>query len=246
MRAADRDGPRSGAKGQRLSLLLLVSLLSCDPGDARAAEVSFSAATSPLLPNGDFETADPVQPAKPFAWDKPDSLGVQWTEAPPGPEGRSFGKAIRMDTTQSEQAMAAQWKKVGIEQWSIPKPAGNAIAETYGLSFYSDPIPVKPAQPYRISFDCKGASGGAKVWVRGWGQFQGEKRRRWETIVNCYTKGGQWTHFSQEFFPTKSRPEVTEMRVMLYAYYPAGLYWFDNVRIEPISVQAYDAGRQKR
>jgi hypothetical protein len=35
------------------------------------------------------------------------------------------------------------------------------------------------------------------------------------------------------FSPTRVRPEVTEMRVMLYAYWPPGVYWFDNVRIEP-------------
>ena len=30
-------------------------------------------------------------------------------------------------------------------------------------------------------------------------------------------------------------PEVTEMKVMLYAYWPPGLYWFDNVTIEPVA-----------
>ena len=35
--------------------------------------------------------------------------------------------------------------------------------------------------------------------------------------------------------PTKFRPEVTEMKVMLFAYHPPGVYWFDNVKIEPVS-----------
>ena len=222
---------------------MLVSLLGLLLCAASGADSPPSSASS-LVTNGAFELPDATDKTKPLAWDKPDGLGVQWLEAPKGPGGEDYGKAIRMDTALSEQAMVAQWKKVGVDKWDIPKPAGNAVAETYGLSFYSDPIPVLPGQAYRISFDFKGASGGAKVWVRGWGDFQGEKRRRWETIVNCYSKGTQWTHFSQEFFPTKSRPEVSEMRVMLYAYYPAGLYWFDNVSIEPITLTTYEAARQ--
>jgi hypothetical protein len=176
-----------------------------------------------LLVNGDFEQADPKDAGKPAGWDKPDGLGVQW-----------IGKAIRMDTRISERDMVAQWRKVGLT-WDIPNPAGNAIAETYGLSYYSDPMPVKSGQTYRVSFDYKGPSGGAKVWVRGWGMFQGEKRRRWETIVFCRTQGKDWTHLEQDFHPTKARPEVTEMKVMLYAYYPPGEYWFDNVKIEPVN-----------
>jgi hypothetical protein len=46
------------------------------------------------------------------------------------------------------------------------------------------------------------------------------------------------------FFPGKFRPEVTKMRVMLYAFYPAGVYWFDNIRIEPITVQKYEAAKK--
>jgi hypothetical protein len=140
-----------------------------------------------------------------------------------------------MDTRISEQAMQAQWIKTGLTNlWNIPKPEKNAIAETYGLSLYSDPMPVKAGQAYRITFDYMGPDGGAKVWVRGWGMFQGEKRRRWETTVTCHCKDGGWTPNSQVIHPTKARPEVTEMKVMLFAFYPAGVSWFDNVRLEPV------------
>ena len=191
-----------------------------------------SAQSAGLPANGDFETADPANPAKPAGWDRVDGLGVQWTPAPDAAHGR----AIRMDTQLSEQAMQAQWIKTGLTNiWSIPKPGNNPIATTYGLSLYSAPMPVKPGQAYRITFDFKGHSGGAKVWVRGYGQLLGEKRRRWETYVNCRARGDGWTTCSQVFHPTKFRPDVTEMKVMLFAYYPPGVYWFDNVRIEPVA-----------
>ena len=193
------------------------------------------AQTNSILPHGDFEQADARDNARPAGWDRVDGLGVQWTNAPDA----AHGKAIRMDTRVSEQAMQAQWVKTGLTNlWNIPKPEKNPIAETYGLSLYSDPMPVKPGQAYRITFDYKGPDGGAKVWVRGWGLFQGSMQRRWETTVTCHCKGGAWTTISQVFHPTQARPEVSEIKVMLFAYYPAGVYWFDNIRIEPVAEPA--------
>jgi len=205
-----------------LSIVLIILLTS---GRCPAQAV-------PVLPRGDFEQADAQDKARPAGWDRVDGLGVQWTAAPDA----AHGKAIRMDTRISEQAMQAQWVKTGLTNlWSIPKPGKNAIAETYGLSLYSDPIPVKPGQAYRITFDYQGPDGGAKVWVRGWGLSQGEKKMRWETTVTCHGRNGAWTTCTQVFHPTRARPEVTEMKVMLFAFYPAGVSWFDNVRIEPIN-----------
>jgi len=197
-------------------------------------------AAAPLVANGDFEQADAHEPGRPAAWGRIDGLGVQWTDA----GDAAHGKAIRMDTRVSEKAMMAQWRKTGqTNEWNIPNAADSAVAETYGLSLYSDSMPVKPGQPYRISFDFKGAGGG-KVWVRGYGKLQGQVRRRWETWVRCAGNSSGWGKCSQVFFPTKFRPDVTEMKVMLYAYFPAGLYWFDNVRIEPITVAEYDAEKR--
>lgn len=187
-----------------------------------------------ILANGDFEKADAADSARPAGWDRVDGLGVQFV-----PAGDAHGRAIRMDTRLSELAMEAQWIKTGLTNiWHIPKPEKNPIANTYGLSLYSVAMPVKPGQAYRITFDYKGHDGGAKVWVRGYGTFRGERRRRWETYVACHSKGDGWTTLSQVFHPTKFRADVTEMKVMLFAYHPAGLYWFDNVRIEPVAEAA--------
>jgi hypothetical protein len=67
---------------------------------------------------------------------------------------------------------------------------------------------------------------------------QGEKRRRWETYVDCHAKDYGWTTCSQVFHPTKARPDVSEIKVMLFSYYPPGVYWFDNVRIETVTEPA--------
>lgn len=183
-----------------------------------------------LVENGGFEQPDPDKPEKPLAWQLPDGLGVQWVEA-----GAEQGRIIRINTSIPEKDMNAQWKNKGIDRFLIPEPAGNPIAATYGLSYYSAPIPVEKGVTYRVSFDFMGKGDGAKVWVRGYGLYRGELRRRYETYVN--PRGGQadaWRHFSQEFTPTRHRPGVTEMRVMLYAYWPPGIYRFDNIRIEAL------------
>jgi hypothetical protein len=205
------------------------------------------AQTNVVLPNGGLERPDPVDARKPADWALPDGLGVQWTHDAAAPQ---HGKCLRLDTTPSEQQMQAQWTKMGLTNiWHIPKPAPNAIADTYGLSYDSALIPVKSGQAYRITFDYKGAAGG-KVWVRCYGVFDGERRQRYEKVVACEPTAGQWLTFSTVLHPTLHRPDCTLMKVMLFATHPAGQYWFDNIRLVEISAEEYarakSAGTQKR
>jgi len=217
--------------------LMACRRLVCGAGDPPTAPAGIN-----LVENGDFELPAGKDADRPAHWDKPDGLGVTWPEA-----GHGHGKAIRMDTAVSEKAMVKQWQTAGLTNWYIPDAADNAIAATYGLSFYSGTIPVTSGMTYRVAFDYRGPASGAKVWVRGYGPFRGEKRRRYEAVVNCRVMGengkplrrseskANWHEFSQEFHPTRHRPNVSEMKVMLYAYWPPAVYWFDNVRIEPVT-----------
>lgn len=183
----------------------------------------------PLMVNGDLEKPDVTVADQPLGWDKTDGLGVQWVA---GPEGA--GKAIRMDTALSEQQMVAQWTKGGMTEWIFPKPAGNAIAETYGLSLYSHAMPVEAGRSYRISVRYRG-NGGAKVWVRGYAEKGGKTKRLYESVGACPAAETTWGEFTQDFNPTKHTPLVTTMKVMLFAYYPAGVSWFDDVKIVPLT-----------
>lgn len=199
-----------------------------------------SAATN-LVSNGVFELSDPARSGAPLGWDRPDGVGVQWTHAPDGQ-----GYAIRMDTRLSEIAMNANWAQAGLtNDWFIPHAAGNAIAETYGLSYYSAPFAVVSGVTYRVTCDVRGPAG-AKIWVRGYGQFHGKLARRYESVLVCYGHGDAWRTCTQEFNPTKHRPDVTELRVMLFAYYPAGLYWFRNVRVETVEDSEWKTENGKR
>ena len=215
--------------------------------------------------NGNFEEAVPGVVPYPKGWAHPDGYCISWITDSMAPE---HGKVIMLDTDHNEpvaRKRQAQLREALAKGSPLPAPpeaargAGyGAIAGTYGVSFYSEKFTCKPKQAYKVSFDYRGASGGAKVWVRGWGIFAGEERRRYETIVNCYVKATGWRHFEQAFHPTRrlgpkdtqyQSPEEREkhatytdiavMRVMLYAYWPPGQYWFDNIKVEEISDEEY-------
>jgi hypothetical protein len=199
--------------------------------------IAAAASAADAVPeNGGFEQADPADARRPLAWDLPDGLGVRWEAAPAG----GSGKAIRMDTAQSEQAMVAQWRLMRLDQWDIPHPAGSAVAETYGLSYYSAAFPCAAQQAYRVTGSVLGPAGGMKIWVRGYGPGKdGQRRRLFEAVLNGSGDGEAWHPISHCFHPTKNTPAVDELRVMLYAYYPAAVYWFDDLRVEAISAEAY-------
>ena len=187
-----------------------------------------------VLPNGDFAQGDPAHAGKPAHWDLPDGLGVEWTDAPNVPGALVQGKAIRMDTSQTEMAMVASYAKAGLTQWVFPKPADNAIAETYGLSLYSEAMPVTPGKTYRVTFDYMSEKSTAgKLWFRAYADVNGEKKRVYEGYIDCNSKGA-WQEFTGVFHPTKYRPNVSEFKIMLFAFYPAGVAWFGNVRVEAV------------
>ena len=164
-----------------------------------------------------------------------DGLAVKWTKAPPLPGASSHGEAIRMDTSLSEKVVVESYKKEGLAQWVFPHPQSNAIAETYGLSFYSDAIPIKPGSTYQVTFDYLAEAGTAgKLWFRAYGDVSGQKKRVYEGNVDCAGTGPAWKQFKGLFHPTKYTPNATEFKIMLYAYYPAGVAWFDNVRVEEV------------
>jgi hypothetical protein len=192
-----------------------------------------------VLPNGDFEQADPTHPGKPAHWDLPDGLGVQWIDAPNVPGMPQHGKAIRMDTSQTEQAMMASYAKAGLTQWIFPHPGGDKIGRSYGLSLYSEAIPVTPGKTYRVTFDYMSVLGTAgKLWFRAYDEVNGTEKRVYEGTIGCGGGGGEWRQFTGVFHPTKYRPNVKEFKIMLFAYYPPGVAWFDNVRVETVDEAA--------
>jgi hypothetical protein len=204
------------------------------------------------VPNGGFEEARTDLPRGPAGWSHPDGLTIFWVR------DESEHKMVMMIDTSVPEGEAkkrqAQLREALAAKSALPPAPAKTSCGQYGtiganngVSIYSEKIKCKPKQAYKISFDYKGPSA-AKVWVRGWGPLGGEERRRWETYVACRVSGGGWHHFEQAFHPTRrllskdnvKYIEISYLRVMLYAYWPNGTYYFDNVKIEEISDEEYE------
>jgi hypothetical protein len=177
-----------------------------------------------LIRNGGFEEADPANAQQPLAWGRIDGLGVRWLTAP-APGGS--GKAMRFDTSVSELAMVASWKSQGISEWDIPGASQGPVGATYGLSLYSDPVAIRKEQAYAICVRHRGPGGG-KIWVRGYTK-RGETLKRVYEAQTELKPSDDWVQTVYAFHPTRHTPQVTEMKVMLYAYWPAAESWFDDV-----------------
>jgi len=197
-------------------------------------------AAEPLVLNGAFEHARPDAPTQPLAWGRVDGLGVSWRDAPGG------GKAIRMDTSISERDMVARWKSIGSTEWDIPDASAGPVGATYGLSLYSDAIAIAKEQAYAIEVKHRGPGGG-KIWVRGYAKKGEAMKRVYEAQTEVGTSA-EWTKVVYAFHPTRHTPTVSEVKVMLYAYWPAGESWFDDVVLRPASAEelAAEDARRKR
>ncbi len=194
----------------------------------------------PLVLNGSFEQPRSDAADQPLGWGKVDGLGVSWRDAPGG------GKAIRMDTSVTEQAMVARWKAMGSTEWGIPDASAGPVGATYGLSLYSDAIAIAKDQAYAIELRHRGPGGG-KIWVRGYARKGDALKRVYEAQAEVGTSA-DWTKVVYAFHPTRHTPAVTEVKVMLYAYWPAAESWFDDVVLRPASAEelATEDARRKR
>ncbi len=197
-------------------------------------------AAEPLVVNGAFELPKPDDATQPFGWGRVDGLGVSWREAPGG------GKAIRFDTSVSERDMVARWKQIGSTEWDIPEPSKGPVGAAYGLSLYSDAIAIAKNQAYAIEVRHRGPGGG-KIWVRGYAK-KGETMRRVYEAQTELKPSADWKPTSYAFHPTRHTSTVTEVKVMLFAYWPADESWFDDVVLRTATADelaAEDARRQR-
>ena len=195
----------------------VLKLVRCPAAGSGAVESKPLSDGANLLPNGDFETGDPF----PLHWERANGLTSFFVTA----EGH--GRVVRMDTSvERKQAMA--WDQAFKKDPSLPVP---------------ERVPISKAGYDRLTADIRGA-GKPFVWIKG---FMMHPRRG--VLVDAYqtrleppsVSAETWTTCSIGFNPTARSPQVSKMKVRLYAYWPNGIYEFDNIRIEKISQAEMDA-----
>lgn len=203
------------------------------------ALLAAAAAEKDLVPNGAFEQG---KDGKPDAWQAPDDLCTFWVRAPQGK-----GKCIKIDTDVLRVEFLARQKEM--ERTPVPpaapksptkEPKYDTVAGVEGVRYMSDWIEIAPGRSYRLDVDCR-VDGGAKtpkVFVKGYFEDPRrppELRRRvkYEKYLNC-AADEKWRTFSMTCAPTARTPDVKWVRVIIFAYWPPGTYYFDNVRLAPV------------
>jgi len=185
-----------------------------------------------LVTNGDFETGAKT----PDHWEPVDGLTSFWVKAPDRP-----GKCLMFDTDVNDAQWVA-WHKTFTLGTTDPPPkpirgTGHKYETVGGLHgawlYTSDFIPVKKGVAYRLSFDFRSTSRGAKVFVKGYALVGGQRREVYRMYKACRVKtnGRQWEHFTRAFSPTERTPRVRWIKVEPFAYWPPTRYYFDNLHL---------------
>lgn len=200
-----------------------------------------------LARNGSFETGTWT----PAHWTRVDGLTSFWVARADGK-----GKCLRCDTNVLLSQAEPWWKKIRSGQATAkeaPKPIPVKPSQIYatvggldGVQVYSDLIAVKPKMRYRLTVDIKANWAGIffpKAFVKGYAdqtdEFTTQKRELYRAYLalRTKTKGKEWETFSRTFNPTLETADVQYVRVMLYSYWPLGLYYWDNVKIAEEAVE---------
>ena len=215
-----------------------------------AVTAAASAPDENLVPNGSFEKGEKERPA---GWQRPDGLTSFWVADP-----LRKGRCLKIDTDVYKDEYRARQDEMAREPVPPARPKTPPVGAKYdtvagveGVAFYSDWIAVKPGQAYRLRVDVRTDSGRKtpKVFVKGYlldtrRPVPHQRRVAYKKYLNC-SAGTKWQTFETVFCPTLRSAEVQWMRIMLLPTWPPGLYFFDNVRVEPVEAPPEPGPREQ-
>ena len=127
-------------------------------------------------------------------------------------------------------------------------PYYDTVGGNHGIHYRCELIRVEPGAIYRLSVDARNTCGGEPmVFIKGFfgrptmteSGEQVLERSIYRVECTLHNSDGEWRRFATVFHPALSKstvegkPKQPEwLRVELYAFWPVGIYEFDNVRIE--------------
>jgi hypothetical protein len=182
-----------------------------------SADDAASAASSRtnLLSNGSFE--------KPIQW------GKDWT---------SPQTSLLSVVGNAHHGAKCMHMKVPIKEASVE-----------GVVFKSEFVPAEPGGTYRIQYDLKGTGCTVIVFVEAYDpkyidRPQGDYRKQCDRVGT----GKDWKtyeHFFRIRRSPKSTATISKMQVKVFAYYPQGEVWVDNIVLHPISKEEFEKATQQ-
>jgi hypothetical protein len=192
-----------------------------------------------LVKNGGFETGDKT----PADWQRIDGQTTFWTA-----DGNP-GKCLKINTDVYHDEWV-EWQKkykagATADQAPTPTPTKgpkyDTVAGIYGVAFDSRPIPVTPGKAYKVSISYKGKSDDfffPKLFIRGWADIQGEKRVVYDAYLalRCKTAGKDWeSNVRICEIPKDTQSPIEYVVLKVYAYWPPGTFYFDNVSMKEVA-----------
>ena len=194
---------------------------------------AFTYCEANLVPNGDFEKGR-LMPAHWGSNAKKDPTVQVYESA----KGRVIeGKNLLWNKTESSTGRCIEFRlDEPAKQWT-------SIAATSGMEYESEYIPCAYNKKYKLSIDIKsvginGKKNGpeVKVFVKAY-RYDKKRKKSFEVYrapMHCYPeKPGDWSTCSRTFKIKVSTAQ--KMKVVVYAYWPKGVVYFDNVRLIEIN-----------
>jgi len=239
-------------------------------GDRRCYEAWQQKALSPnLIKNHSFEQGR----YWPFDWDPTDGLGIFWV--PGGSDGKRCVKLytdvldeqwVKWNDKVLKIVEEAS-KRTGGQPQKLPKnpvpdaphraptapPYYDTVAGLHGIHYRSGMVKVAPGAIYRVSVDARADTHGEpKVFTKGFFRWRGLMRNAGRAPMTLYGCGKQWKRFARVFTPADWKSTLNDkpvspefLQVQLYAYWPVGNYYFDNVRLEIVGYKKLEPARKK-
>jgi len=164
-----------------------------------------------LCPNGDFSKGQDLPEGWTVVRDDVKAQ-VEWTRRPGGAE--------------TDKCLAYRMKP--------------AAADSSGIAVLSAEVAVEEGAYYRVGADILSKGPSVIIFVKGYADFDGQMREIYNHQARYYPeKKGEWERrLTEAFRPRHPWLKVKSLRVMLYAYHPAGDVYFDNVSVKQVQVEA--------
>ena len=235
-----------------LFCLAVVVLADEPPRSGRAAVVAApgAAASSALQAAKPASETELLLPQMDVSqWEAANGLTTFWEKDP------FRGRVARLDSRiEEKQAMAweAVWRKN--PRAKPPKPVFaeppyySSVGGNHGVILDSVLFAVEPGQDYKLTAEVKGTAG-AYVWVKGF-----RKHPKRDMLLDSYQTRldatrldpDEWRTIAIGLNPTARSPHTEFMKVRLYAFWPVGITYFANVRLEKITPEEMAALVEER
>ena len=115
------------------------------------------------------------------------------------------------------------------------------VAANNGLLCYSNWFDIEEYATYRASYDVKSLAPTVKIFVKCYDKIGGQWREIYRKPYNCRPKKDEdgnpiqgWQTYVATFTPWHHKYSPKRARVMLYAYWPKGTVYYDNIILKKV------------